>query len=94
MHSVVLQASPASIAGYYPACLPFHHTNFTLAVGLEPTRSPPTQLYTDRTRFKVQRVYHSTILTLKIGNPCQNQTDAAEFKARPSIIKCKGQLFF
>lgn len=29
-----------------------------------------------------------------VGNPCQNRTDAAEFKAQPSAIKCKGQLHF
>ena len=29
-----------------------------------------------------------------VGNHYQNRTDAAEFKAQPSAIKCKGQLHF
>ena len=60
-------------------CIPFHHIgiNWGPLIG-QRLCAPISRSWTYSDAF---------------GNPCQNQTDAVEFKARPSIIKCKGQLF-
>lgn len=61
-------------------CIPFHHIgiNWGPLIG-QRLCAPISRSWTYSDAF---------------GNPCQNQTDAVEFKARPSIIKCKGQLLF